>query len=99
MKAEEFLTQEMIDKLQQYTDDDNGVIDDVYLEKLLDDYGKSLLNGVMQSSVFKEKLLEAIECGEDTDYLWNGEDEMRVDSFDSQVALDKVLELLTSYFV
>ncbi len=49
MKAEDYLTQEMIDKLQADLDDNNGVIDWDDLEPLLDGFKEQLLiSGVIK---------------------------------------------------
>lgn len=43
MKAEDYLTQEMVDKLQNDVDDNNGIINWNDLEPLLDGFKKQLL--------------------------------------------------------
>lgn len=48
----------------------------------------------IDDSKFKQDLKNAIEMGEDHDYDYNGEDEIRIDFFDSDIALKSVLELL-----
>lgn len=46
----------------------------------------------------KKELLEAIESAKDYDWCWNGEDEVRVDTFDSQLALRRVLEVINKHY-
>ena len=44
MKAEDFLTQEMFDKLQEEVDDNNGMIDAYSITKLMEEYHQAKLN-------------------------------------------------------
>lgn len=48
---------------------------------------------------FIEELKNAIETGKDEDWVFNGEDEYRVDTFDADVSLKYVLELLEEWGV
>ena len=57
MKAQDYLTQEMIDNLQADVDDNNGVIDWDDLEPLLDGFKKQLLiHSVMKPLPTKEAI-------------------------------------------
>lgn len=46
---------------------------------------------------FLAELKSAVEQGKDYDYTFNGEDEIRVDYFDSDEAVKSVVELLTKF--
>ncbi len=48
----------------------------------------------LESEDFKNKLKTAIECGNDTDYMWDGENENVIDIFRSDVAMNYVIDLL-----
>jgi Tfp pilus assembly pilus retraction ATPase PilT len=42
----------------------------------------------------KEKIKDAIESGKDVDYGYNGEDEYRIDIFETETALNAVIRVL-----
>ena len=59
MKAEDYLTQEMIDKLQDNLDNNNGAIDWDDIEPLLNGFKQQLiLSGVGNSTSLKEMLVD-----------------------------------------
>lgn len=48
---------------------------------------------------FKNELKSAIEFGIDEDWVYNGEDEVRVSTFYSEDSLNEVIKLLEKYGV
>lgn len=60
---------------------------------------KKNIADIIKSVDFKQKLKEAIECGMDEDWRFNGEDEYRVDIFNADDATKCTLELLKKYFL
>jgi len=65
MKAEDYLTQEMIDKLQADVDDNNGVIDWDDLEPLLNGFKEQLL---ISDVVERSEQFICPCCGSDKTY-------------------------------
>ena len=46
---------------------------------------------------FEKQLLKAINSGRDTDYIWNGEDEVMVDVFNEENAKFSIMQLLREH--
>ncbi len=44
-----------------------------------------------------DKLIEAIKVGQGIDYIWDGENEKPVDTFDPCLALQEVIKVLEKY--
>lgn len=53
---------------------------------------------LLETDNFKKELLTAINYGVDVDYGYDGEDEFKIETFNSDDALSSVLELLKKYF-
>lgn len=49
---------------------------------------------IIESEEFKKEILSAIEGGKWTDYFYNGEDEVPVNAFNSEAALNNVLGVI-----
>jgi hypothetical protein len=58
-----------------------------------------LIGSVIASDDFRKELQDAIESGRDTDYCWNGEDEVPVDTFDEGYALSEVIKVLEKHLL
>ena len=58
-----------------------------------------LIQRVIASADFRKELQTAIESGKDTDYCWNGEDEVMVETFDEGYALAQVIEVLEKHLL
>jgi len=54
----------------------------------------SEINRILSSDSFKEELKLAIEKGNDTDYVFDGENEQGVEVFYEHIAVDAVIKLL-----
>ena len=48
----------------------------------------------INSEDFKKQIEEAIECGKETDYEYNGEDEIKIDVFSTEFAVLQVIEVI-----
>jgi hypothetical protein len=46
---------------------------------------------------FEKQLLKAINSGRDTDYVWNGEDEVAVEIFNEEDAKFSIMNLLREH--
>ena len=58
---------------------------------------KPSVTEVIENKEFQEALKKAIECGKDTDWGFNGEDEFTYDIFNSEEALQEVIKVLKNY--
>ena len=58
-----------------------------------------LIQHVIASADFRKELQTAIESGKDTDYYWNSEDKVMVETFDEGYALAQVIEVLEKYLL
>jgi hypothetical protein len=57
------------------------------------------ISDVISSTDFQNRLKAAIECGVDSDWYWDGENENRIDIFNADDATRFVTELLKEYFL
>jgi hypothetical protein len=102
------MTKEQIIKL--YIADLNNLVadSDAKINRIMDledelealKQGQSLLIGsVIAIDDFRKELQDAIESGRDTDYCWNREDVVAVDTFDEGYALSEVIKVLEKHLL
>ena len=59
---------------------------------------KQTIADVIESDSFQKAIRDAIECGEHRDWVYDGENEYGIDTFDSQEALEEVIKVIKKHF-
>ncbi len=58
-----------------------------------------LVGGIIESSLFKNAIKEAVKSGVYTDWGYNGEDEYAYDAFDEDMATCSVIGVIRKYLL
>jgi hypothetical protein len=57
------------------------------------------ISDVIKSDLFQKAIRDAIECGEHRDWVYDGENEYAIDTFDSREALEEVIKVIKKHLV